>query len=214
MLWSSEPIGAATVGIVDADVSTRLEDARSALGADRLVTVRQVHGADVVWSDTVDVDTRADALLTREPGVGVLVRVADCTPIALVDPDRPLAGVVHAGRAGLVAGVVPAAVDALRSAGADRLVAVVGPRVCGRCYELSDELAASVAAAVPAAASTTSWGTPAADVGAGAVAQLRERDVEVRDVGASICTIEDEHWFSYRRQGAAAGRFGIAVVLR
>ena len=202
------------MSIVDVDVlSTETHALADVLGADRLVVTRQVHGADVVCSDQITPKTEADAIVVAEPGVAALVRVADCTPIALADPDRALAAVVHAGRAGLVAGVVPAAVDAMRSAGAERLVAVVGPRVCGRCYELSAELADSVAAAVPQARSTTSWGTPAADVGAGVIAQLESRDVEVRDVGADQCTVENEHWFSYRRQGEAAGRFGIAVVL-
>lgn len=214
MIWRTERIGTARVSVIDADVaSTSTETLAAALGADRVVTVSQVHGADVVWAEQETDGVEADAILTDRPGVAPVVRVADCVPIALVDPSGARGGVVHAGRAGLVAGVVPAAVDALRAAGADRLVAVVGPRICGRCYELSAELAESVASAVPAARSTTSWGTPAADVGAGVVAQLHDRGIEVLDLGSDQCTLENDHWFSYRRQGAAAGRFGIAVVL-
>jgi copper oxidase (laccase) domain-containing protein len=86
--------------------------------------------------------------------------------------------------------------------------------VCGRCYELPAELADAVAAVVPEAKATTSWGTPAADIGAGVVAQLRAAEVDVDDIGAEVCTIEDERFYSYRRQGNSSGRFGALVVLR
>ena len=90
----------------------------------------------------------------------------------------------------------------------------MGPRVCGRCYELPADMAEAVADAVPEARSTTSWGTPAADIGAGVVAQLSARDVVVHDVGADLCTVEDERFFSYRREGDASGRFAAFAVLR
>jgi copper oxidase (laccase) domain-containing protein len=143
----------------------------------------------------------------------VLVRVADCTPIVLAAPDEALAGVVHCGREGLVKGVVAAAVGALRERGAGAIEAFVGPRACGRCYELPAEMADAVAAVVPEARSTTSWGTPAVDVGAGALAQLAALDVRSTDVGAAECTIEHDRWFSYRRQGADSGRFGAVAVI-
>ena len=137
-----------------------------------MATMHQVHGNDVEWVDVAGTQPDADALLTDVVGLGLLVRVADCVPVVLAVPDEQLVGVVHSGRLGLVSGVVPAAVDALRERGATRIEAWVGPRVCGRCYELPAAMAESVAAAVPEARSTTSWGTPAADIGAGVVAQL------------------------------------------
>jgi len=214
VIWHSDRIGRATVSIVDDDLLTAdPADVARQLGSESLVTVRQVHGADVAWVDDVTDATQADAIVVDRPGPAPLVRVADCVPLAIVDPDRALAGVVHAGRAGLLAGVVPATIDALRARGAERLVAVVGPRVCGGCYELSAELADDVARVVPEARATTTWGTPSADIGAGVVAQLEAAGVQVRDVGVGECTVEHDRWFSYRRQGAAAGRFGIAVVL-
>jgi hypothetical protein len=75
-------------------------------------------------------------------------------------------------------------------------------------------MADDVATVVPEARSTTSWGTPAADIGAGAAAQLAAAGVEVHDIGADVCTIEDERFFSHRRQGSASGRFGAVVALR
>jgi YfiH family protein len=186
------------------------------LAVDRLVRMTQVHGSDVAWTgDLADDEIPVvDALLTDEPGIGVLVRVADCTPIVLVGLDEPVAGVVHCGREGLVKGVVMAAVGAIREHGTESLEAWVGPRACGRCYELPAEMAEAVAAVVPEARSTTSWGTPAIDVGAGVVAQLHELGIPVTDLGAHECTIEDDRFFSHRRQGQDAGRFGAVAVIR
>lgn len=186
------------------------------LGVDRLVRMTQVHGADAAWTDAVapgEIPV-VDALLTDEVGVGVLVRVADCTPVVLVGLDEPVAGVVHCGREGLVGGVVMAAVGAVRDRGAESIEAWVGPRACGRCYEVPEAMADAISAVVPESRSTTSWGTPALDIGAGVVAQLRELGVLTHDLGDHVCTIEDERFYSYRRQGQDSGRFGAIAVIR
>lgn len=203
-----------SIDLSTAAVDHTLGELARAAGVDSVATMHQVHGNDVEWVDVAGTQPDADALLTDVVGLGLLVRVADCVPVVLAAPDEHLVGVVHSGRLGLVSGVVPAAVDALRKRGATRIEAWVGPRVCGRCYELPAAMAESVATAVPEARSTTSWGTPAADIGAGVVAQLSARDVMVHDVGADLCTVEDERLFSYRRDGDASGRFGAFAVLR
>jgi YfiH family protein len=133
-------------------------------------------------------------------------------PILLADPEARVVAAVHAGRPGMVAGVVPAAVAAMRSAGARDLHAWVGPHVCGACYEVPEQMRAEASAVVPAAYAETSWGTPALDIGAGVRAQLA--DSGVTTVDASRCTIEDEDLFSYRRQGVASGRFAGLVWVR
>ena len=197
------------------DVVTNHARLADSLGVEGLRVMSQVHGAEVVALDGPGATMpECDALLTDVRGVALLVRVADGTPVVLADADAGLVAVAHAGRAGLVAGVVPATVMAMRSRGAATVRAWVGPRACGRCYELPEQMADAVDAAVPGTRSTTSWGTPAVDVGAGVVAQLQARDVDVRDVAADVCTIEDERFFSYRRQGPDSGRFGAMVVLR
>jgi hypothetical protein len=154
----------------------------------------------------------ADGLVTDVPGVILLVRVADCVPLLLADVDRRVVAAAHAGRPGLVAGIVPATVARMRELGAERIVAWLGPSVCGRCYEVPAAMREQVAAAVPASFAETSWGTPAVDVGAGVVAQLQDDGVEVVD--ASRCTLEDDDLYSYRRQGTASGRLGGLVWVR
>jgi YfiH family protein len=212
--WGSLNLGTSN-GDDPARVAGNLELLGDEIGVERLVRMTQVHGADVVWAGDVAPEEIpvADALLTDRPGVGVLVRVADCTPVVLAAPGESLAGVVHCGREGLVKGVVVAAVRRLRDRGATSIAAWIGPRACGRCYELPDDLADAVAAVVPESRSTTSWGTAAIDVGAGVVAQLEALGVDVTDLGADECTIEHDRWFSYRRQGQDAGRFGAVAVI-
>lgn len=172
------------------------------------VLMRQVHGADAVHvGDRGDgAPQTCDALYTSQPGVALLARAADCVPVLLADPATGWIAAVHSGRQGLAAGVVPATISALRARGADPSVAWLGPHVCGACYEVPADLQDEVAALVPEARSTTSWGTPALDLGAGVRAQLEAdgfSDIRVVDT----CTREDRSWPSHRRDGAAATRF-------
>ena len=150
---------------------------------------------------------QADALVTSGGRVALAVLVADCVPVLLADGAAGVVAVAHAGRAGVAADVLGATVEAMVRAGADRgrLRAVVGPSVCGRCYEVPAALRDEVGAIVPAAVSTTSWGTPALDLPAGATAQLRAAGVPVVDV-VGACTLEDRRWFSHRGSAADPGR--------
>ncbi|MFJ8797793.1 peptidoglycan editing factor PgeF [Streptomyces sp. NPDC102487] len=179
--------------------------AAKALGLDPagVVWMNQVHGADVAvvegpW-DSADIPS-VDALVTTRRGLALAVLTADCTPVLLADPVAGVAAAAHAGRPGMVAGVVPAAVRAMVELGADpaRITARTGPAVCGRCYEVPDVMRAEVAAVEPAAYSETSWGTPAVDVTAGVHAQLERLGVRDREQ-SPVCTIESGDHFSYRR---------------
>ena len=174
----------------------------------------QVHGADVVVVDAASPVSRpsADALVTAQPDVVLMVRAADCVPVLLVDAGAGVIGAAHCGRPGLVAGVVPATVRAMRDLGASTITAWLGPHVCGACYEVPADLRDSVSALVPASRATTSWGTPSLDLGAGVRAQLEADGVVVEDVAR--CTRESDDLFSYRRDGDRAGRQAGLVRLR
>jgi YfiH family protein len=181
---------------------------------DELCDLVQVHGADVVEVDPRSPVARpeGDALVTREPGVVVMVRAADCVPVLFHAPEAGAVAAAHCGRPGLLAGVVPRTVERLRSWGATGVTAWIGPSVCGACYEVPGEMQQEVAAAVPAARATTSWGTPSLDLAAGVRAQLDAAAVTVVDV--SRCTRESDDLYSYRRDGDRAGRHGGLIRLR
>jgi len=172
--------------------------------------LHQVHG-DVVLHVTEpwpagprDDVPEGDALVTDRPGIGLMVRVADCVPVLLADPGAGVVGAVHAGRKGVALDIVGRAVDRMRALGAGEITAWVGPHVCGRCYEVPADLRAEVAAAVPATYAETGWGTPALDLGAGVGAQLAAAGVKAERVDR--CTREDGDLHSYRRDGSASGR--------
>jgi YfiH family protein len=190
----------------DADaVRTNRELAAKSLGIDpgRVVWMNQVHGAEVAvvseaWGDRPVPEV--DAVVTAERGLALAVLTADCTPVLLADPVAGVVGAAHAGRPGMIAGVVPAAVRAMTELGAEpaRIVARTGPAVCGRCYEVPDAMRADVSAVEPAAYAETSWGTPAVDVTAGVHAQLERLGVRDREQ-SPVCTLESGDHFSYRR---------------
>ncbi|MEU9183524.1 peptidoglycan editing factor PgeF [Streptomyces sp. NPDC048484] len=188
-------------------VRTNRELAAKSLGLDpaRVVWMNQVHGPDVAvvdepWGDRPAAEV--DAVVTARRGLALAVLTADCSPVLLADPVAGVVAAVHAGRPGMVAGVVPAAVGAMVELGAEpaRIVARTGPAVCGRCYEVPDAMRAEVAAVEPGTYAETAWGTPAVDVTAGVHAQLERLGVRDREQ-SPVCTIESDDHFSYRRDG-------------
>jgi YfiH family protein len=181
-------------------------------GIGRLAELGQVHGRDVVVvgpeGPRHDVHDHlhgiGDGLVTAEPGVTLSVRAADCVPVLLADAEAGVVGACHCGRPGVVAGIVPATVAAMRDLGATAITAWIGPHVCGRCYEVPQPLQDEVADVEPVTRGTTSWGTPSLDVGAGVVAQLERAEVAIVDL--SRCTLESPDLYSYRREGKRSGR--------
>ncbi len=193
-----------------------LRAALATRGARSLTFLEQVHGADVAVvgapaaAGAPDLPA-VDAAVTATPGVALAVLVADCVPVLLADPSAGVVGVAHAGRRGAVAGTALRALAAMADLGARDVVAVLGPSICGRCYEVPAALRDEVAAAAPVAASTTWDGAPALDVAAVVLAQLRDAGVRVEQVPG--CTAERPDLWSFRRDGAASGRTaGLAWV--
>ncbi|KGN40234.1 peptidoglycan editing factor PgeF [Knoellia aerolata] len=178
---------------------------------ERLVLMDQCHGADVaVVSERPAEPLAVDGVVTAEPGLALAVLVADCTPVLLSDEGAGVIGAVHAGRPGMTKQVVPRAVSAMRDVGASRIRAVVGPSVCGRCYEVPLAMREEAAAVSPESRSVTWTGTPAIDVASGVVAQLRAAGVDdVTWVGG--CAREEPSLYSYRRDGTT-GRFAGLIV--
>ncbi|MEU9124724.1 peptidoglycan editing factor PgeF [Streptomyces sp. NPDC048506] len=199
-------------------VHTNRARAAAELGLDpaAVVWMNQVHGRDVAvvdgpWGEA-DIPC-VDAVVTTRRGLALAVLTADCTPVLLADPVAGVVGAAHAGRPGLVAGVVPAVVASMVERGAEpsRILARTGPAICGRCYEVPEAMRSDVAAVVPEAYATTSWGTPAVDVTAGVRAQLAAAGVEMGD-DPHICTRESADHFSYRRD-RTTGRLASYVWL-
>ena len=139
--------------------------------------------------------------------------VADCVPVVLVGegPRGPLTGVAHAGRRGLLEGVLERAVEQLRARGASGLSAWLGPSICGSCYEVPAAMREESAERIPAVAATTSWGTPALDLRAGARERLTALGVGVVEPSGagSSCTLENERLSSHRRDPGSGRIVGL-----
>jgi polyphenol oxidase len=184
---------------------------------DRLAFMDQVHGDVVVQ---VDDDWRGarpgepgpacDALVTTRRDVALAVLVADCVPVLLAAPAEGVAGVAHAGRKGMAAGVTLRLVEAMRDLGARTIVGRVGPSVCPRCYPVPQELREEVATQWPVARSVSWHGQPSLDVSAGVLEQLAPHSQDVAQVPG--CTVERTDLYSYRRDGVT-GRFAGVVRL-
>ncbi|MGD2146771.1 MAG: peptidoglycan editing factor PgeF [Anaerolineae bacterium] len=193
------------------------------LGVDpeRVVCPWQVHGArvDVVGPEHLGtVRPRTDALVTEEPGVPLMMRFGDCTPILLFDRARRVAGLAHAGWRGVVAGVVEASVRTMEErlgCTPSSIWAGIGPTIGPCCYEVGADVAHVIAAACPGEARVIRRvnGHVRADLPAAVEAQLR--DVGVREVEqANLCTsCRVDEFFSHRAEEGRTGRFGIVMGL-
>jgi YfiH family protein len=199
--------------------------------AERLVAVRQVHGADVAVARRRDAGrgarpgseplASADGLVTAERGVALLTLHADCLPILLFDPEAPAVAVLHAGWRGTVGNIVGSGVAALASSVGtrpNRLLAYLAPAIRSCCYEVGDQVAdawrqlAGREAAVALEPFGSRWRL---DVSAANRWLLERAGLDPENVEVSgICTrCNGDRWFSHRGQGPATGRFGAVIAL-
>lgn len=132
-----------------ANVVENRNRAAAHLGIDgaHLLTVYQIHSPDVVvvtkpW--TRGDQPKADAMVTKEPGIALGVLAADCTPVLFADAKARVIGSAHAGWKGAIAGVVERTVAAMERLGANRLNirAAIGPCISQQSYEVGDDLRA------------------------------------------------------------------------
>jgi polyphenol oxidase len=172
----------------------------------------QVHGTGVAVVDGPQDGPVAgtDALVTATRGLVLAVLVADCVPILLADSVTGVVAAVHAGREGVRQGVLPAALSAMASLGARarHVSALLGPAVCGACYEVPAAMQADFARVAPAAAVRTRRGTPGLDLRAG-LADLLGRAGVREVVHDPRCTAEDPNLFSHRRDGTTGRQAGL-----
>jgi YfiH family protein len=180
------------------------------LGApDAWCWLAQVHGA-VVAPAAWGAAPTADAAVTAVPSLPVAVLTADCAPLALASDTA--AAVVHAGWRGIAAGVVEAAVAALRDTGRGRVRAALGPCIRPGHYEFGmEELGALAVGLGAAVVATTETGRPAFDLPAAVRGALARAGVDdLVDLGP--CTAAEPGWFSHRRDGVT-GRQALVGVL-
>ena len=191
------------------------EAAREAFrDAGEIFFLRQVHGCSVAtppWGEPPE----ADASTAKESGALLAIETADCLPVLIVDPIRRQVAAAHAGWRGTAARVTQSAVRALLDAGsnaADLLVAL-GPSIGPCCYEVGPEVEAAFGPSGAGFFVTGAADRKHLDVAAANRAQLDEVGIASSRIDSvSHCTkCREDLFFSYRRDGANAGRM-ISVV--
>jgi len=189
---------------VDGEPGRSVAAAAGAPGAE-ILRVRQVHGRVVVDADEPlpEPPPEADALCVSRPGRLVAARVADCVPVLLAAPGGRRVAAVHAGWRGLVAGAIPAALEALGPCAA----AAVGPCLSTARFEVGPEVAALFrAAGLEEAVLEVEGARPRVDLRRAAELQLARAGVPAIDT-TDRCTFEHaDEFYSHRRDVTHGGR--------
>lgn len=202
------------VGDDPATVAANRKELEKLVGAP-VTFMKAAHGAEVARIDTPGQEApAADILVTATPGVALAALAADCVPVLVHDELMGAVAAAHIGRLGLFAGAVDntlAAIADVRGKWGDlrSITAVIGPAICGRCYEVPAQMRAEVAERHPAAFATTKWGTPSLDLPRAVEARFGELGANV--VRIARCTFEDPDLFSHRMVGVT-GRQAAVIV--
>jgi len=222
---SADPFASLNLGLRSGDQPSDVEQNRrlvaGALGVDAFACVRQVHGARVVRAGKAragagfeDPDTAlgdADAIVTTTAGVALAVLAADCVPVALADARTGRVAVVHAGWRGIAAGVIGEALKHFAEPADVR--AAIGPAICVDHYEVGEDVAFSVSAAIDGGAVTHRAGDSVhLDLPASIARALKAAGVRSSE-RAEECTAHlPNRFFSHRRDGECTGRQGLVAM--
>lgn len=222
--WTGLNVGA-TVGDDPERVRENRQCMLAALGRDpeTVYDVWQVHGIEVAIADAPrppeTPHLHADAILTDQPSVTLVMRFADCVPVLLHDPIRGVAGIAHAGWMGTVQGTVRVAVETMQNRFGSRsadIRAGIGPSIGPDHYEVGADVVAQVKSAFGADASRLLevrdgstyfdlWSANRLHLERAGVGQIEE---------AGLCTAcHTEDWFSHRAEKGRTGRFGAVIAL-
>ena len=195
-------------GLHVGDDSTAVRSNRKVL-QERLGPIQfksQEHGNKTALIESViEIDPVADSLVTGIPGISLAVQVADCIPLLISSKEAVAA--VHVGRKGLVNGVTLRTLELMRDLGATSFSAIIGPAICGDCYEVSEDIFNEVVELHPSAAVKRGDGTFGLDLPGALIKVLESEGVPVSQEGN--CTVEDSQLFSYRRDGVTGRQVGV-----
>jgi YfiH family protein len=228
---SEGPFASLNCSLSSADSRANLASNRAkvaeAMGvaADRLVGVWQVHGREVAMVEQAwpaGEGPKADAMVTRRPGLALGVITADCAPVLFANPEAGVVAAAHAGWRGACDGVLEASLDAMRALGAarGRVVAAIGPCIAQASYEVAADMRDAVLRSFDGAAAffidADRAGHWRFDLAGYCAARLAAQGVQVQSL--RLDTYADEaRFFSHRRRvlttGGPIGHQISAVVL-
>ncbi len=191
-------------------VVQNLAVAQSSMHASDLAVMNAEHGVRVHHVKAGGLCPPADILICQSPNIALLALSADCVTFTIVDTSSGVCLVAHSGWRGLAQDIVKVALHNFVDSGGQlsSSIAVVGPAICGECYQVDAERVGAVSQFVPQAVVDETH----LDIAAGVQAQLQ--NVVSQVIRYSECNFENESLFSYRRAaGSSTGRGGMAVML-
>lgn len=199
------------------DLALHVGDDAQAVGSNRDLVSRltgptqymsQSHGNMVAVVDGISRrEPFADAMVTAEIGIALGVLVADCVPLLLWDEVERVVAAVHVGRKGLLNEITLRTLQVMNSMGAQRIQGVLGPSICGKCYEVGEDVYEEVVTSFPAARSVSAKGSLSLDLPAALSGELSNAGVKISR--SPICTVENSNYFSYRREGVTGRQAGL-----
>ena len=186
--------------------------------------VWQVHGKTILFSEAPRPPEKkhppADGIFTDKPEVTLIMRFADCVPLVFHDPVQKVVGIVHAGWQGTLLRIGAEAVSAIQqrygSLAADLRVGL-GPSICGKCYQVGEEVRQQFRKAWSEQAEDffeetenglflDLWGANEWVLRQAGVSQIEN---------SSFCTAENlDEWYSYRKEKGVTGRFAVVIALK
>ena len=218
-----------SVGGVTADRTWATIAKSIGISSERLIRVRQEHGREVVIirrsraHSVMSYRTiGADAIVTDDPTIALGVRVADCVPILLCDPNTRTVGIVHAGWRGTAAGIASEVVCAMRDEFCVKpreIIAAIGPSIGPCCYEVGEEVYRTFMSAGHTRATLEKWFSRGKDTRCHLDLWQANRDQlmssglpDDRINTAALCTSErTDLFYSHRRESNTDERFSAVI---
>ncbi len=198
------------------EASKDLRPLLKTLGTDpeRFCDLEQVHADHVILAKKPFNRLQGDGLVTREKGLALVIRSADCASVFFFDPKTKSIGICHAGWRGIKRGIIPNTVQMLEKEFGSKpasLQVAIGPAICPKCYEVGDEFESYFPKEVSRLGKKYFF-----DLKGAAKRQLIESGVAVGAINdPHLCTAcSADRFFSARREGNETGRLLSAIVLK
>ena len=165
--------------------------------------MQQSHSNNVsVVSKLGLVQADTDSLISSSKEFALAVRVADCMPLLLYS--KNLVAAVHVGRKGLLNEVALKTIEKMKTLSSELITGVVGPHICGDCYEVDEQMATQIHQTHPATGGKKNH--------LNLFAGLKEQLVGITVENMSVCTMENQRYFSYRARKDDGRQVGVIAL--
>lgn len=212
-----------TVGDNPPTVAQNWEKVKSYLPFREVHLLRQIHGDKIYltnrfWGKSPIWLDEGDALITNKVGLGIGILTADCAPVFLVNLSRKKIAAVHSGWRGTVAKIVVKALNAIREAEDDKIIAVIGPTISGEKYMVGEEVIEQVKE-LEIDNMEIWWqdseGFYHLDIPSTITHLLLKNGVNSSNiVSIPCCTYKDDSFYSYRRDGITGRQLSVIGIIK